>query len=221
MEKTIEKNLVDESPLSLNVINKILSFVHERRYPSAERLPSERDFAERLNTSRAAVREALAALESMRIIERRPNSGIFLRKSDDSSIEALVLHAASGLPFKPEETASVFEGRRILEVQAVRIACAQRTAEDIQDLRQILDATKKRLRKSRRLRRRMKRSIWRSFPRRRTEFCCGSSNHSTGCPRNADRYILKIMSAVCAPTKITLKYSKRLKGAARRRPRRG
>lgn len=141
----VELNQVDGLDASSNIIGKILSFVHERRYQAAERLPSERDFAEKFDISRGAVREALAALESMRVIERRPNSGIYLRRSDESSIEALVLRAESGLPFLPEETANVFEVRHILEVQAVKLACVRRTPGDIKNLHAILDETKKRL----------------------------------------------------------------------------
>ena len=83
----------EKSDASSNAVSKILSFIRERRYQPSERLPSERDFADRFSTSRGAVREALATLEAMRVIERRPNSGIYLRHSEESSIEALVLHA--------------------------------------------------------------------------------------------------------------------------------
>ena len=86
-----------------------------------DRLPSERDFAEKFDTSRGAVREALAALETMRVIERRPNSGIYLRKIEESSIDALVLYAESGVPFEAKEIADVMEVRRMLEGQAVRL----------------------------------------------------------------------------------------------------
>jgi DNA-binding FadR family transcriptional regulator len=143
-----EKNRTDKaSAPPSNAIGKILSFIHERRYQPAERLPSERDFAEKFDTSRGAVREALAALESMRVIERRPNSGIYLRNSEESSIEALVLHAESGLPFEPREIAEVMEVRRILEAQATRLACTRRTADNIRDLHAILRDTEKRLNK--------------------------------------------------------------------------
>lgn len=125
-----------------NVVGRILSFIDERRYQPSERLPSERDFADRFNVSRGAVREALAALKSMRVIERRPNSGIYLRNSDESSIEALVLRASSGLPFQPEETADVFEVRSILELQSVRISCDRRRDQDIDHLKKILRKTK-------------------------------------------------------------------------------
>jgi DNA-binding FadR family transcriptional regulator len=102
-----ERNRTAKLDAPSNAIGKILSFIHERRYQPSERLPSERDFAEKFDTSRGAVREALAALESMRVIERRPNSGIYLRNSDESSIEALVLYAESGLPFEAKEIADV------------------------------------------------------------------------------------------------------------------
>lgn len=142
-----ERTRTDKLEPPSNAIGKILSFIRERRYQPSERLPSERDFAEKFDTSRGAVREALAALEAMRVIERRPNSGIYLRNSDESSIEALVLHAESGLPFQPDEIADVFEVRRMLEVQAVRLACSRRTADNIRELRAILNETEKRLAK--------------------------------------------------------------------------
>lgn len=125
-----------------NVMGRILSFIDERRYQPTERLPSERDFADKFDVSRGAVREALASLESMRVIERRPNSGIYLRNSDESSIEALVLRASSGLPFQPDETADVFEVRSILELQAVRLSCGRRREQDIDHLKEILHRTK-------------------------------------------------------------------------------
>ena len=84
-----ERNRTDKLEAPSNAIGKILSFIRERRYQPSERLPSERDFAEKFDTSRGAVREALAALETMRVIERRPNSGIYLRMIEESSIDAL------------------------------------------------------------------------------------------------------------------------------------
>mgnify|MGYP003428871996 CR=1 FL=1 len=58
-----ERNRTDKLEAPSNAIGKILSFIRERRYQPSERLPSERDFAEKFDTSRGAVREALAALE--------------------------------------------------------------------------------------------------------------------------------------------------------------
>ncbi|BEV44900.1 FadR/GntR family transcriptional regulator [Afipia carboxidovorans] len=128
-------------------ISRILTFIRARNYEPKERLPSERDLAEKFATSRSAIREALATLEAMRVIERRPNSGIYLREWDQSSIEALVLHADSGLSLTREEVAKALEVRRILEVEAVRLACSRRTAADLKNLREILDETAARVAK--------------------------------------------------------------------------
>lgn len=139
-----ERNRTDKLEAPSNAIGKILSFIRERRYQPPERLPSERDFAEKFDTSRGAVREALAALETMRVIERRPNSGIYLRKIEESSIDALVLYAESGVPFEAKEIADVMEVRRMLEGQAVRLACTRRTADNIREITAILEETNKR-----------------------------------------------------------------------------
>ena len=52
-----ERNRTDKLEAPSNAIGKILSFIRERRYQPSERLPSERDFAEKFDTSRGAVRE--------------------------------------------------------------------------------------------------------------------------------------------------------------------
>jgi DNA-binding FadR family transcriptional regulator len=47
-----ERNRTDKLEAPSNAIGKILSFIRERRYQPSERLPSERDFAEKFDTSR-------------------------------------------------------------------------------------------------------------------------------------------------------------------------
>ena len=74
------------------VIMGILGYLQERRLQPGDRLPSERDFAERLGVGRNAVREALATLVTLRMVESKPNSGIYLRHiARESSFEALVM----------------------------------------------------------------------------------------------------------------------------------
>jgi GntR family transcriptional regulator, transcriptional repressor for pyruvate dehydrogenase complex len=125
-----------------NLIGQLLSFVAHRRLEPGDRLPSERELAERFAVGRGAVREALAVLETLRIIERRPNSGIYLRPVEkQGSIEAIVLQAELGIPLTEAEVREVVELRRILEMQAMRLAAERRHAEDIAHLDEILNAT--------------------------------------------------------------------------------
>lgn len=121
------------------ITGRILAFISAESLAAGDRMPSEREFAERFGASRAAVREALARLEAMRVVERRPNSGIYLGRLDaDSSFESLVLHSDLGLPVKHAKILQSMEVRHLLEMQAVRLACQRRSADDVARMRAIL-----------------------------------------------------------------------------------
>jgi GntR family transcriptional regulator, transcriptional repressor for pyruvate dehydrogenase complex len=130
------------------ITGRILAHISAQALSAGDRMPSEREFAERFRASRAAVGEALARLEAMRVIERRPNSGIYLGRLDaDSSFESLVLHSDLGLPVKHAKILQSMEVRQLLELQAVRLACQRRSEEDIAHMRAILADTESRLKR--------------------------------------------------------------------------
>ena len=122
------------------ITGRILAFIAANSFAAGDRMPSEREFAERFGASRTAVREALARLQAMRVVERRPNSGIYLGKLDaDSSFESLVLHSDLGLPVKHAKILQSMEVRHLLELQAVQLACQRRSVADVETMRAILD----------------------------------------------------------------------------------
>lgn len=124
------------------VIAGIIEYLRERRLQPGDRLPSERDLAERLGAGRNAVREALATLVTLRMVESRPNSGIYLRHMErESSFEALVMLADMGATPTPTEIAETMEVRAHLETLSVRLACERRTDEDLARLNAILRRT--------------------------------------------------------------------------------
>lgn len=108
------------------------------------RLPSERDLAIHCSVSRSQIREALAVLEVLRVVERRPKSGIVLTQNR-SSIEALAFFAQAGLPLTSEEVYQAVEMRKIHEITAVRLACERARLEDFDRLRDVLRRTDLRL----------------------------------------------------------------------------
>lgn len=121
------------------VVSEFVALIESRHYAPGERLPSERDLAERFAVGRGVIREATTTLESMRYIVRRPNSGLFLRSEPDAtSIEALVLFSDLGLPLEPDVIADCSEVRRIIEVQAIVLACSRRDRSDLHVLRSSL-----------------------------------------------------------------------------------
>lgn len=76
------------------------------------RTPSERELAEHFGVSRGQVREALAILEAMRIVERRAKSGIYLTTTE-ASVEAMALFARAGVPLDPILIYETVELRKI------------------------------------------------------------------------------------------------------------
>jgi len=127
---------------SSSVVAGILAYLKDRRLQPGDRLPSERDLAERLDVGRNAVREALATLVALRVVESRPNSGIYLRHlAHDASFEALVLLTDMGATPTPIEVAETMEVRAHLEVLAVRLACTRRDDMDLTRIAGILDRT--------------------------------------------------------------------------------
>ncbi len=127
-------------PRAHDVIARIFRLIdHDGMAPGA-RLPAERRLAERLQVSRTALREAIAILEAMRIVECRSNSGNYLRHREvDASIEALSLFSELSLPLSKAELSQSVELRMLLEQQVVVLACRRRTSADLGVLRAILD----------------------------------------------------------------------------------
>ena len=134
---------------SNHIVRSILAYLQERNLQPGDRLPSERALAEKLGVGRNALREALATLTTLRVVEARPNSGIYLRRvSTESSFETLVLLADMGSSPTPTEIAETVEVRAALEQVAVRLACTRRDDDDLKRLHAINESTERMLREN-------------------------------------------------------------------------
>ena len=140
MSTTIERPT--PAPPNRALIKRVVDFARDNHFAAGDRLPAERLLAEKLGVSRNALREALATLESLRVVEARPNSGVFLRRSPaESSFEAIVLLAELGHDPTATEVRESIEVRALLEGQAIALACARRTETDLAALKDILHDT--------------------------------------------------------------------------------
>jgi len=132
----------------LDNTRKVLRLIHEGGFKPGDRLPSERELSSRFGMSRNALREALIRLDTLRIIGSRPKSGIYLRQvTAERSIEAMVLFAETDTPLNAEEVAQSVELRRIMELEAMRLACERRTQSDLDRLEEILERSERAIRK--------------------------------------------------------------------------
>ena len=117
------------------LLGRVIDYAREHSLQTGDRFPAERNLAQTLGVSRNALRETLATLESFRVVELRPNSGVYLRAlGTESSFEATVLLAELGTAPDAAEVRETIEVRAALERQAITLACARRTDADLAQL---------------------------------------------------------------------------------------
>lgn len=120
-------------------LKRTIEFIGHHRLQKGDRLPSERELSDRFGVTRGSVREALAVLDALRLTERRPKSGIFLRNAlEDSGLDSLVIQANLDLPFDERTMRDVSEARIIFETHAISLACARRTDADLNRLHELV-----------------------------------------------------------------------------------
>ncbi|HEU4988038.1 MAG TPA: FadR/GntR family transcriptional regulator [Rhizobiaceae bacterium] len=127
-----------------NLLPDLAAFLYASSNAQSRRTPSERELADHFSVSRGQIREALAILEAMRIVERRAKSGIFLT-TKQASVEAMALFAKAGVPLDPIQIYETVELRKIHEIKAAELACTRATEENFSRLREILNASEDRL----------------------------------------------------------------------------
>jgi GntR family transcriptional regulator, transcriptional repressor for pyruvate dehydrogenase complex len=106
--------------------------------------PSERDLAGHFAVSRAQVREVLAILEAMQVIERRAKSGIYVTE-ERGGIGTMAFFARAGLPLEKRLIYEAVEVRKIHEIKAAELAADRATEENFARLRDILARSEERI----------------------------------------------------------------------------
>ncbi|HAM54154.1 MAG TPA: GntR family transcriptional regulator [Candidatus Rokubacteria bacterium] len=119
------------------IVRQVKQLIAEGKLKSGDRLPPERDLAEKFVVSRTSVREALRALESRGLIEIRAGDGAFVR---DISVETLIEPLALVILPHREAVGELFEARRLLEPAIATLAARRATPEEIAEMERILEA---------------------------------------------------------------------------------
>ncbi len=116
------------SPASV-VVRQLVELLTAGELAPGSRLPPERALADSLGVGRSAVREALAALEILGIVQVRPGSGTYLR---GGMSDLLPTTLSWGLMLAASRTRELVELRGSLEEQAAELA-AQRAPDESLD----------------------------------------------------------------------------------------
>ena len=117
------------------VVAQMRVLIRDGLLSPGQKLPSERELANRFQVSRASLREAIRALESEGLVVIRAGAGTFVSEDGfDAARDVL----ANRLLAEREELADVMELRLLLEPQITGLAAQRATTEDVDRLEAIL-----------------------------------------------------------------------------------
>lgn len=118
------------------IIEQIQEMIMDGTFKSGDKLPPERELTTKLGVSRTSLREALKALEVLGLIESKQGEGSYI----SNNISSTILKSIS-IAYKLSNgtVENILELRHSLEIQAVRSAALKATAEQIEELEDIVE----------------------------------------------------------------------------------
>jgi len=117
-----------------SVIEQIMNLIKNNKLKPEDKLPPERELAEKLSISRGSLREAFRVLESRGLIKSKPGGGRFIREiKKDAFIDTKNVI----LNLEKSSILELLEAREIFEVRVVEFAAERATAEDIKVIEEV------------------------------------------------------------------------------------
>ena len=118
------------------IVDQIRILIEDGTWGPGQKIPSERDLAEKLSVGRSSVREALRILEAMRYIIIIQGEGVFVNdRAKVSSGFNKLLDIVQG----DDYLVDLMEARELVKSQIAFLAAESATQEDIQKLEEIVD----------------------------------------------------------------------------------
>ncbi|WP_405582132.1 FadR/GntR family transcriptional regulator [Streptomyces sp. NBC_01092] len=114
------------------VLDRLRTYVAEGGLGAGDRLPTERDLAQRLGVSRASVKQAIVVLEVQGLVEVRHGGGMYLVR------DSLDLEPVERMVERRRRLPDVLEAREALETKLAELAAERRTDEDLAAMRSAL-----------------------------------------------------------------------------------
>lgn len=110
------------------VIGELRTWAASTGLRAGDRLPAERELAERLGVSRVSVKQAIVALEVQGLVEVRHGGGTYLRRD---SLDVVPLEV---LVDRKRRLPEVLEAREALETKLAELAAGRRTEADLAEI---------------------------------------------------------------------------------------
>jgi GntR family transcriptional repressor for pyruvate dehydrogenase complex len=133
--ESITKN--DNTEIQNYIISNIRDYINKKNLEPGDKLPSERMLSEKLEVSRSNVREAIQKLEFYGLLNSKPQSGTFVANIGIVALNGMVDDI---LALEDPDFKSLVETRILLELKTVRLAALRRTDEDLERIKNAMEA---------------------------------------------------------------------------------
>ncbi|WP_374727581.1 FadR/GntR family transcriptional regulator [Haloactinomyces albus] len=119
---------VPRTRLYEQVVSQLREHVESAGLGSGDRLPSERELAERLGVSRASIKQAILVLEVQGLVEIRHGGGTYLRT------DTLAVEPVATLVERQRRLPDVLDAREAMETKLAELAALRRTEQDLAEI---------------------------------------------------------------------------------------
>ena len=123
-----------------NVIEQIMELIKRNELKPGDKLPPERELAEKFSISRGSLRESFRVLESKGLIKSKPGGGRFIQEVGKDHIvytENMVLN------LKKSSILEILEARDVIEQKVAEIAANRATAKDLKAIEETIEGLSK------------------------------------------------------------------------------
>jgi len=134
---------IRKTRLADDIADRIRILIVDGTFPPGRPLPGERVLAEQFGVSRSSIRDAFRMLEMIGLLEMRHGQGTFPR---ELTVDRLVTPLVSMLTNRRDLEGELMDVRRMFEPAVARVAATRITDEDLDGLRRILDAQRRKVR---------------------------------------------------------------------------
>jgi GntR family transcriptional repressor for pyruvate dehydrogenase complex len=129
-----------------SVLDAVWELVRTRGLTAGDRLPSIRELAERFAVKPSLVRDAVLKAESLGLVRVLPRAGVFLLATSPGARAGPAAEGLFATALRPallsddHNVLHLLDARRLVEIELVGRAAANRRLEDLLPIRQALDA---------------------------------------------------------------------------------
>ncbi len=127
---------VQKNNVSDQIFEQLKDNIAHRVFAPGTKLPSENDLADSFGVSRISVRAAIQKLVAIGLVESRSGEGTFVKKPEASIYLNAIIPM---LILEPKGIIELLEFRKGLEMQSCELAASRATAEEIDQLKKIVD----------------------------------------------------------------------------------